>query len=217
MEHYKITNIFVGINGIESDGSSSTDKVLKLLYENYDCKIIDYSFRKSITLFNLIFNQNYQNKKYQLDLAIELKRQVNQLESPPNLIAHSFGCLLAIKSLSLGMKANTLFLFSPAVESDEIITTINVLDKVYIIYNSNDLAIKLGKLLKFHNFGDMGNNGYDYPNDKIMNIKYHAEKELTFMEQLYQVMGFNHSDYFLNHNINDWIQFISDKTNLKLK
>lgn len=217
MERYKITNTFVGINGIDSNGSSSTDKVLKLLYETYDCKILDYSFRKSITLFNLIFNQNYQNKKYQLELAIGLKNKINLLNNPPNIIAHSFGCLIVIKSLTLGMKVDTVFLFSPSVESDELITTVNLLNKLYVIYNSNDLAIKLGKLFKFHDFGDMGNKGYDYPNDKIINIKYHLEKELTILEQFYQAIGLNHSDYFLDHNIGDWIQFISSNTNLKLK
>lgn len=115
------------------------------------------------------------------------------------------------------MQVDNLFLFSPAVESGYIINTAPLLNKAYVIYNTNDIAIKLGKLFKFHDFGDMGNRGYDHPSDKIINVKYHLQKELTWSQQFYQILGFNHSDYFLDHNIDEWVQFISDKTNLKQK
>jgi len=197
----------IGINGLSSDGRDSTDKLLSHLNDTYSLSIFDYTYR-SLSLFNILTKLKFKSKKYQLRLSQDLLHYINQFQYPPNIVAHSFGCLLIIRALSLGAKVNNVFLFAPAVESNEIINTVNVLNNVYVIYHPNDLILKLSKI---YNFSDMGNKGYDFPGDVIKNVKYSQTSNVSCFENLKELFTFNHSIYFLDHNISYWSQFVFTK------
>lgn len=202
----------IGISGLDSSGKHSTDKLLSHLQNTYLLDTVDYNY-KPVKAFNLITKLKYKTKNYQTELSQNLQTYINQLPYPPNIVAHSFGCLLVIKSLLLGAKVNNIFLFSPSVESDEIINTTGVLNNAYIIYHPNDLVLKTAKLLKFHDFGDMGTRGYDYPGDTIKNVRYSQKEDVTLCEHFKELLTANHSVYFLDHNISHWGQFIFTKIN----
>jgi hypothetical protein len=201
--------LIVGISGLDSSGKKSTDKILLHLQNTYLLDTIDYNY-KPLKPFNLITKLKYKTKNYQLELAQNLQTYINQLPYPPNIVAHSFGCLLVIKALLLGAKVNNIFLFSPSVESDEIINVTGVFNNVYIIYHPNDLILKTAKLLKFY---DMGTRGYDYPGNIIKNVRYSQKEDVSLSEHFKELFTFNHKVYFLNHNISHWSQFIFTKIN----
>jgi hypothetical protein len=202
----------IGISGLDSSGKKSTDKLLSYLQNTYLLDTIDYNY-KPLKTFNLITKLKYKSKNYQLELSQNLHTYVNQISYPPNIVAHSFGCLLVIKALSLGMKVNNIFLFSPSVESDEIINTTGIINNAYIIYHPNDLILKTAKLLKFHDFGDMGTKGYDYPENTIKNVRYSQKEDVSLCEHVKELFTLNHSVYFLVHNISHWGQFVFTKIN----
>lgn len=199
----------IGISGLDSSGKKSTDKILLYLQNTYLLDTIDYNY-KPLKSFNLITKLKYKTKNYQSELLQNLQTYINQLAYPPNIVAHSFGCLLVIKALLLGAKVNNIFLFSPSVESDEIINITGVLNNVYVIYHPNNLILKT---IKFYDFGDMSTRGYDYPGNIIKNVRYSQKEDVTLCEHFKELCTLNHSVYFLDHNISHWGQFIFTKIN----
>ena len=201
--------LIIGISGLDSSGKNSTDKILLHLQNTYLLDTIDYNY-KPLKSFNLITKLKYKTKNYQSELLQNLQTYINQLPYPPNIVAHSFGCLLVIKVLLLGAKVNNIFLFSPSVKSDEIINSTGVLNNVYIIYHPNNVILKTAK---FYDFGDMSTRGYDYPGSIIKNVRYSQKEDVTLCEHFKELCTFNHSVYFLDHNISHWSQFIFTKIN----
>lgn len=197
-------NTIIGVNGIRSDGSSNTDRILLKLCSEHNLNVVDFNYDK-VNLIDVYFKlRKSKNKKFEYDIAKQLKNLEAIGKSPPSIVAHSFGCLLTIRALELGMVVNNVYFFSPAVNSDEFINTNSVFGNVYVIHNPNDLAILFGAGLLFHDFGAMGRKGSKFAksNNKIINIEYNPKFSVK------NLIGLNHNVYFENKNINKWIDFI---------
>jgi len=179
----------LGINGILSHGEDSTDKLLKLLQcRGYDAKPVDYPLA---TAFLARFSQ---------------KRNARILKAHHRhgdcLIAHSYGCLISLRAMEMGAKFDTVFWFAPAM-SEHIVIPHHACKRLYVIHHLEDLAIKLGSWLWFHDFGKMGAVGYQGPpDDRVTNLQ-------TFGESSYDRML--HSHYFSDRRITKWLDFI-DRT-----
>ena len=99
--------------------------------------------------------------------------------------------------MEMGAQFNNVFLFAPAMNRDFTFPYLGA-RRIFVIHNRKDKAIRMGKLLWWHDFGDMGRKGYDGPPDpRVFNV----EDEKTNDD-------LNHSHYFNNHNIPEWTNFV---------
>ena len=74
--------------------------------------------------------------------------------------------------------------------------------KLYNIHNPADKALSLGALLMFHDFGRMGQTGYQGPPDPRITNKLARPTAREIME---------HSNYFLPANRQKWVDFIDER------
>ena len=178
----------LGINGIRTDGKSSTDKMLNKL-RDYGHKTVDVNYPK-VNIFTA------RSRKRQLRNAQIL---VNKSSVDDVLIAHSYGCLLALRAMELGANFGHVFLFAPAMNVDFTFPYLGMTE-LSVIHNPSDKAIKYGQLLAWHDFGAMGRFGYKGPPDP----------RITNIEDYNGVMGKrNHSHYFHDKNISHWAEYIN--------
>lgn len=178
----------LGINGIRTDGKSSTDKLLNKL-RNHDYETIDVNYPKVNIFMARSRKRQFKNAKILLEQSL-----------PGDiLIAHSYGCLLALRAMELGAEFSHVFLFAPAMNIDFTFPYLGM-EKMTVIFNDRDQAIKWGEILRFrHDFGAMGRVGYKGPPDpRILNIQDH--KGIKGKR--------NHSHYFSDENIDDWAKYI---------
>ena len=181
----------LGINGIRTDGSSSTDKLLKRLQGvGFEIKDINYP---RVNIFTAR-SRSRQKKNAQI--------LVDEHITGDALIAHSYGCLLALRAMELGAKFRQVFLFAPAMNVDFTFPYLGMV-KLRVIHNPTDKAVKMGEMLRFrHDFGAMGRFGYDGPPDtRVINIKDDSGDKGKR----------NHSHYFSDKNIDHWVKFIQEK------
>jgi hypothetical protein len=203
-----MTTTFIGVNGVLTDGSTNTDRMLLRLAENYNCKVFDFKYRRVNYLDIGIRLRRHRSNKFVSQIANRLIETQQKLNQPVSIIAHSFGCLVTLRALQMGLVASNVYLFAPAVNENEFIDTTNV-NNVFVIHNENDFTIKLGSLLLFHDFGLMGVNGAQNRNDsKVINVSYDTPNAPTLFGKLSAIFD-NHGSYFFEHNIVDWIQFIA--------
>ena len=175
----------LGINGIRTDGSTSTDKMLKQ-FDNHPT--IDVNYPKV-----RLWGARSRSRQYR-----NARQLVNKHIPGDVLIAHSYGCLLALRAMELGAKFSHVFLFAPAMNRDFTFPYLGM-TKLHVIHNANDKAVKAGALLAWHDVGEMGRFGYDGPPDpRITNI-IDTDKGDS---------GKNHSHYFSNRNVGKWAKFV---------
>ena len=175
----------LGINGIRTDGSGSTDKMLQQ-FDDY--LTIDVNYPK-VNIFTA------RSRSRQLRNAETL---VFQHIPGDVLVAHSYGCLLALRAMELGAKFSHAFLFAPAMNRDFTFPYLGA-QKIHVIHNKADRAIALGNLLWWHDFGKMGSHGYSGPPDpRVENIEDSSGEKGER----------RHSHYFDNQNIGYWAKFI---------
>ena len=207
-------NIFIGVNGILSNGKRSTDKFLFELETNYECCIEDFYYRR-VSLFDVGVRLRKSTSGFFITAIAKrlISTQQGFLNRPVSIIAHSFGCLVVLRALQMGLKAKNVFLFAPAANEEEFINTNNV-DHVYVIHNHDDFIIKLGSMLLFHEFGGMGVNGSYQKEDKVTNILYRDNQPLNLVSILKGLFT-NHGIYFKDVHIHYWIDFISNICELK--
>ena len=178
------------INGIRTNGGSSTDKIGGCLSRS-GFEVLDVNYPK-VNIFTA------RSRKRQLSNAQNL---VNKACDGDVLIAHSYGCLLALRAMELGAKFSHVFLFAPAMNVDFTFPYLGM-ENCTVIYNKTDKAIKMGNWLWFHDFGKMGSQGYKgAPDPRIINME--DEKGIKGDR--------NHSHYFNNENIDSWVEFIRSK------
>lgn len=176
----------LGINGIRTDGSASTDLLLDEFAFCEGFITVDVNYPK-VNIFTA------RSRSRQLRNA---RRLVERHDKGDILIAHSYGCLLALRAMELGAQFSHVFLFAPAMNRDFTFPYLGM-TKLHVIHNKKDKAIKLGSLLAWHDFGKMGRLGYDgAPDPRIENIL-DTDKG-----------GMNHSHYFSNQNIEKWVKYI---------
>jgi len=175
------------INGIRTDGSTSTD-ILGDKLAMYDYEVFDVNYPR-VNIFTA------RSRKRQRKNAKILKNKTNDGDV---LIAHSYGCLLALRAMELGAKFSHVFLFAPAMNVDFTFPYLGMTE-MNVIHNPTDEAIKLGNWLWFHDFGKMGRIGYKGPPDtRITNVLDNKGKQGER----------NHSHYFNEDNINEWAKFV---------
>ena len=114
------------------------------------------------------------------------------------LIAHSYGCLLALRAMELGAQFSHVFLFAPAMNRDFTFPYLGMTE-LHVIHNQNDRAIKAGAWLAWHDFGEMGRFGYNGPPDPRIINRQDVDKGDS---------GTNHSHYFSNEHIGKWANYI---------
>jgi len=179
----------LGINGIRTDGSTSTDRLLRQ-FDDY--ATIDVNYPK----VNIFTARSRSRQRRNATI-------LNNISMPGDvLIAHSYGCLLALRAMEMGARFSHVFLFAPAMNVD-FTFPFHGMENLTVIHNRSDRAIKWGSWLRFrHDFGKMGSEGYKGPPDiRISNM----------LDDTGELDKRNHSHYFSNQNIGTWAKFI-DKT-----
>lgn len=183
----------LGINGIRSDGAKNTDRLLgQLAPLGWSTQDVNYP---RVSLLRFWFTGRRWRRDYQYRAARCL---VNAAEPGDALIAHSFGGLLALRSMELGAQYSAVFLFAPALDRDAVFPAHGA-KRIYVIHNPKDVALFWAARLLFHDAGEMGRTGYAGPPDaRVANIRANdvAHEPL------------HHSDYFLPSNIARWAAWV---------
>jgi len=178
------------INGINSDGSRSTDLLCQeLAHRGHDTLDVNYP---------RVHFWNAGLRRTQLDRA---QRLVDATDDGDHVVAHSFGCLLVRRAMQLDRFFDKVFLFGPAEESDTYYP-ISGARHIYIIYNPYDKAIRWGMMLPNHDFGDMGRVGYRGPNDRRVDSR---------RDQYYSRENVRHGFYFQGERLITWADFVEGK------
>ena len=118
----------------------------------------------------------------------------------PNLVCHSAGGLMAKRLMDSGQEFGTIFLFGSAMDRDTEFDS-SKYDKIYNIYCRKDKALLLGAWMLLHPFGGMGRAGYKGKSPNVINVEASFKKTEIFQ----------HSNYFLDENIQEWVNFCLDK------
>ena len=188
----------LGINGIRTDGASSTDKVIDMLTARGH-KGIDVNYPK----VNIFQSRSKRRQYANASILLNAHRQGD------TLVAHSYGCLIALRAMELGARFGQVFFFAPAMNRD-FVFPYHGMEKLTVIHNRTDQAISLGNLLWRHDFGKMGSHGYKgAPDSRISNLRDFGGSYGSR----------NHSHYFNDSNIVDWVNFVELKmrgTNVKV-
>jgi hypothetical protein len=181
----------LGVNGIynrKKSNDSFTDNFLALL-----------SQLPNVTAFDVQYPKMYAFLGY-FNWAIKRRAKfVAEANVSPDdiVIAHSFGCLCTIYAMKhYGARFDKVIFFGAAAESDiDLPDSFNVL---YNIHSRTDLALTLGDILPFHEFGEMGQKGYNGNHKNVINI---------------DATGHNHNDYVNPKNICNWNNVLIDILN----
>lgn len=104
-----------------------------------------------------------------------------------SIVAHSYGCLVAIRCMELGAKFKHAFFLGPAASCKADIPE-NV-KGLTVFHNHYDIAVAAGTLLPFHLFGAMGVVGYKGDFKEVTNIRYNHFNPTKYDP-------WNHSHYF---------------------
>lgn len=158
----------IGINGMSwglrgNSGERTTDGMLGLLscvgYEVHDFNYPPVRFWQT-------------RSRKRLDAIAH--RLVDVHEPGDAVIAHSFGCLVALRALEFeagqAARFSHMFLFRPAVRADVVIP-INAVDQVHVYKCGTDRALQRTQwLLPYHPMGRLGRVGYKGPADPRVQV-----------------------------------------------
>jgi hypothetical protein len=137
------------VNGIESDGSTSTDR-MGTIFRGRGYNVIDINQPIRHT-----WNARWTSDRDAGDI-------VNIAKDGDVVIAHSYGCLKTAIA-NRGVKFAAIFLFRPAMGSHYKFPQYQK-TKTYCIYSKQDYTILFGSLLRFnHPFGLAGFRGFRSP------------------------------------------------------
>lgn len=175
---------WVGLHGIWDDGA---DTVIKLL---------DYM---GVPYYLPEYHVNPFTARRKDIMPFLPHEALNALR--PNLVCHSAGCLMAHRLMQRGHKFGTIFYFSSAMDRNVLFKP-DSYEKIYNIYCPNDLALLCGSFMFLHPFGAMGRKGYNGKSPNVVNV----EASFKATER------FNHSNYFLDENINEWANFCLERS-----
>lgn len=146
------------IHGIRSKGDDNVDLLGEKLVE-LQHHVIDFDY-PTVTMLDVVFRM----RGFRSDLVMENARRLHVIADQykgPDVIAHSMGCLVTLRAMEDGAKFGTVYFFAPALNSDFVIPNWGC-EKLVIIHNPHDKAIKWGAKLNWHPFGDMGLIGSKY-------------------------------------------------------
>lgn len=181
-------NRILGVNGIYNwswSKDSFTDRLLAALGSDERNVVIDvkYPFMTAVLAYT--------------NFAIKRRaRKILELNRPGDvLIAHSFGCLIALHAMRMGARFSRVFFFGAAVEPGVEFPR-EAFTHLYNIHSPDDKALTLGAKLPYHEFGTLGKFGYTGHDPRVHNIK---------------VDGYDHNDYVSARNLCTWANFIEIK------
>lgn len=177
---------FIGVNGIGSHGNKSTDLILQHLAARGK-DTLDFDYPK------LSYCAATCRKK-QKTLGRLLAREAKRGDV---VIAHSFGCLIALRAMECGAQFSSVIFLSAAMSS-EFVFPVHGMERLLNIHNPADAALKIANLFKWGGMGDMGSLGYNgVPDSRITNSAWLNIKGVSF----------NHNHYFEGNNP----EFIANK------
>lgn len=185
-----------GVNGIRDDGSASTDLLLEGLsvlgWETVDVQYPRVSaFEAWVKGRSWHRDRQYRDAQYLFDAT----------EDGDGVVAHSYGGLVTLRAMELGRRFSGVFFFGAAM-NDDFTFPYHGMECLYNVFNPNDKALGVGKFLIGHDFGALGQTGYNGAPDSRINNHFADPKEREFME---------HGNYFLESNRKKWVQFIDNK------
>lgn len=182
----------LGVNGIRSDGAASTDRLLaelrRLGHETVDINYPRVGFLSARWRWQQKLNAGY---------ILDMHRPGDAV------VAHSYGCLLALRAMELGALFSQVFYFGAALNDDFSFPFLGM-KRLWNVHQADDRAVALGSLLLRHDFGPMGQTGYGGkpPDPRIVNVPATGHQVTEPLR---------HSDYFLNGNLLRWAEFIDGK------
>ena len=178
----------LGCNGIRNDGASNTDLILNDL-ASMGWQTRDVNYKRKVRTWQA------RSRKRQRENA----RILLDLHQPGDaVLAHSYGALVVLRAMELGAKFGQVFLFGAAM-NDDFTFPFNGMKRLWNIHNPADKALSMGALLVWHDFGRMGQTGYNGPPDpRIHNV--------LARPTAHEIM--EHSNYFLGGNRPKWVKFI---------
>ena len=182
----------LGVNGILSNGSGSTDLLLADLKERGH---LVHDVKLPWTTALLARFRWWQHR--------DAHRLVAAHAHGDNVIAHSYGGLRVLRAMQLGARFRLVFLFAPAMEVD-VEFPIGAAERIFVIYDRHDRAIGLGARLRKHDFGAMGRCGYSGAVDRrVINVPAdpHPDAHGPLL----------HGHYFRDENRARWVQFICER------
>ena len=191
----------LGVNGILTDGSNSTDLMLRDLSDRCGYSTDDVPLPR-VGFFPNPFAS--RSRRLQREHARILMKHYVPGDA---VVAHSRGALVVLRAMEMGAKFSFVFLFAPAMNADFIIPAWGC-KRMWVIFNPDDRAVKSGALLWFHDFGKAGLcglNSAEFEDGRITNVHDTVDNA---SERL------NHSNAFLDANRREWVRFIDKKLRL---
>lgn len=115
-----------------------------------------------------LFLPTWVNPKRDRKRALKLMRTLG--DHKPHLIAHSNGCRIASLAMQEGAQFDKVIFFAPAWSKQKPFPK-DAFNTLYVIHSRYDFTVALGALVPNHEFGWLGVNGYQGPQDpRIVNI-----------------------------------------------
>lgn len=177
----------LGVNGIRTDGHNNTDLMLADLAKlGWTTADVQYPLVRAVTA---------RSRTRQLANA----QHVVEAHNPGDaVVAHSYGCLLTLRAMELGARFSDVFFFAPAMDRD-FTFPYHGMRHLWVMHDRTDLALSLGAMLWWHDFGDMGEHGYGGPPDnRVVNVDV-TEPSAD---------AWKHSHYFEPANRPKWVGFV---------
>ena len=145
-------------------------------------------------------------------------RLANFVEDGDHVLAHSNGGNVVQAAIEYswaenpedGVQFGNVFMFSAAATSDKMSYPEGCLKKCFVVYNNKDNALKLGALLPFHPFGNLGLLGFVRTPEKSRDRRF-KNIQAWFTSGWFKP---NHGFYFIE-KLNHWMDFINDNTPAK--
>lgn len=181
----------LGVNGIHSHGINGTAAVLgQLVTLGHEVRDYRYPKRNALTVWPQA--NRWDDAEGLMTLA----------EPGDHLVCHSYGCLIALEAMAMGAEFGLVFMFNAAASSDRRPwwpLHPRAAEKVFVVYNPEDKALRWGARIPFHPFGKLGYKGYRGPHDRrVINLP-----------QLIDDGGTNHNDSLHDEGRRDaWVKFI---------
>lgn len=191
----------VTVNGINRSADHTTNRLaIALQARGLEVHRLTYPTRR--------WWETRNRRKQYLDARQMLSEMRQGLISdhPVDLVAHSWGCLLAARMMELGgtLVFRNIFLFAPALDRDWIFPC-KAFNRMWVIFNRQDRAVWAARafFLGWHPWGDMGRVGYQDVDDRITNVE-----DMTLRRHPGDLM---HSHYFNSQGCEHWSGFIADR------
>ena len=185
----------IGVNGIETDGSGTTDRIIRLVSRRLDhMEYFDFNYEK-VRWFQAR-SRTVQNRIGQ--------QLANESDEGDIVICHSFGALVTLRAMERGAQFSTVVMLAAAMNRDFVFPAWGA-ESIVNLYHREDRALTAGGLLPEHDFGKMGKNGYKFAkfDDRFVDV------DMTGTLKKGQEPLPIHSAYFNEDNIDTVVELIA--------